>query len=358
MIEQITVRGVSLTPPKPVQTAAGTLSTTPLVLIDMRTDDAIGHAYLRPYTPLALGPLVDLTANMAELIVGGSAAPARIEAELHRAVALLGRRGLVGAAMAGLDMAAWDALAREVGVPLVRLLGGEPRPVRAYASLRTMDPAAAADEAVDAVARGFTGLKLKVGPLGDLTAIRAVRAAIGDSIALMVDYNQSLTVAEALNRATALDDLGLAWIEEPVSAEDHSGHSRVSQATRTPIQVGENWQGLPDMAASIAAGASDLSTLDAMRIGGVTGWLAAAALAHSAGLPVSSHTFGEFSAHLLAVTPTADWLEYLDHAGEILTEPLSIQDGYATAPDGPGAGVEWDEERLSGLVSVRRVAAA
>jgi mandelate racemase len=132
----------------------------------------------------------------------------------------------------------------------------------------------------------------------------------------------------------------------------------VSQATRTPVQVGENWQGLPDMAASIAAGASDLSTLDAMRIGGVTGWLAAAALAHSAGLPVSSHTFGEISAHLLAVTPTADWLEYLDHAGEILTEPLSIQDGYAVAPDRPGTGVAWDEERLAGLVSIRRVAAA
>jgi mandelate racemase len=208
MIEQITVRGLSLTPRRPVQTAAGTLSTTPLVLIDMRTDDAIGHAYLRPYAPLALGPLVDLTANMAELIVGGSAAPARIETELHRAVALLGRRGLVGAAMAGLDMAAWDALARAVGRPLVRLLGGEPRPVRAYASLRTMDPAAAADEAVDAVARGFTGVKLKVGPVGDLTAIRAVRAAIGDSVALMVDYNQSLTVAGALGRVAAWTNWG------------------------------------------------------------------------------------------------------------------------------------------------------
>jgi mandelate racemase len=201
-------------------------------------------------------------------------------------------------------------------------------------------------------------VKLKVGPVGDLAAIRTVRAAIGESVALMVDYNQSLTVTEALGRLDALDELGLAWIEEPVSAEDHSGHARVARAARTPIQTGENWLGLSDMTASVAAGAGDLSTLDAMRIGGVTGWLQAAAVAHNQTLPVSSHTFGEISAHLLAVTPTADWLEYLDHTGEILTEPLSIRDGQAIAPSRPGCGVEWDEERLAGLVSLRRVAGA
>jgi mandelate racemase len=349
-IEQVTVRGVSLTPTRPVQTAAGTLGTTPLVLLDIDTGTAVGHAYLRPYLPAALGPLVDLTANLAQLVVGSSAEPATVARRLAGHTALLGRRGLVGAALAGIDMALWDALARTAGLPLVRLLGGQPRPIPAYLGLRSMEPAAAAKEAGQAVQAGFNAVKLKLGRgslADDLQAVRAVRAAVGDAVAVMVDYNQSLTGPEALARARALDEHGLAWLEEPVDAEDHSGQSLVAAAARTPVQVGENWLGLADVRASIAAGASDLATLDIMRIGGVTGWLGAATLAGSAGLPVSSHAFPEYSAPMLAVTPTAHWLEYVDHAGELLDPPLSIVDGQAVIDERAGAGVNWNEQRLA-----------
>jgi mandelate racemase len=350
---------VNLTPAHPVQTAAGTLSSTPLVLIDVRASSGVvGHAYLRCYAPAVLGPLVDLTANLAELVIGVPAAPAPVARRLRRELALLGIRGLVGMALAGLDMALWDTAARRFALPLVRLLGGAPRPIPAYASLRSMDPVSAAREAGAAVATGFRAVKLKLGR-GDLTedlqAVRAVRAAAGPGTQIMVDYNQSLSVTEAINRAHALDDEGVAWLEEPVAAEDHAGTARVAAAARTPVQVGENWLGVTDMAASIAAGAGDLATLDAMRIGGVTGWVRAAALADSVARPVSSHTFGEISAHLLAVTPTAHWLEYLDHAGPILTHPLSIEDGHAVVDERPGSGVEWDEQRLAGLVTLTRI---
>ncbi len=356
-IEAVVVRGLTLIPARPVQTAAGSLTTTPLVLVDVRTEAAIGHAYLRCYTPVALGPLAELTANLGALLVDGPADPVAVGVRLAREVALLGRRGLVGAALAGLDMALWDALARSAGLPLATLLGGAPRPVPAYLSLRTMDPHSAAEEATVAVAAGFTAVKLKLGRAdlaADLAAVRAVRSAAGAGTAIMVDYNQSLSTPEAIARARALDDEGVAWIEEPVAAEDHAGQARVRAAVRTPVQVGENWLGPADAAASIAAGASDLATLDAMRIGGVTGWLQAAGLAAAAGLPVSSHTFGEISAHLLAVTPTGHWLEYLDHAGELLLEPLPVRDGYAVPGDRPGSGLEWDERRVAPLVSHQR----
>jgi mandelate racemase len=162
-----------------------------------------------------------------------------------------------------------------------------------------------------------------------------------------VDYNQVLSVDEALARVRALDEQGLHWIEEPTRADDFAGHARIAAAADTAIQLGENWWGPHDMEKSVDARASDHAMLDAMRIGGVTGWLRAADLAERAGLPVSSHAFPELSAHLLAVTPTRHRLEYFGGLGSLLLEQLGIENGHALIPDRPGSGVEWDEERLA-----------
>jgi mandelate racemase len=162
-------------------------------------------------------------------------------------------------------------------------------------------------------------------------------------VVLMADYNQSLSVAEASRRAAALEDEGLYWIEEPTRADNYSGHERIRLDTTTPIQIGENWWGPHDAAKSIEAGASDYAMADAMKIGGVTGWLRTAALAEAAGIPLSSHLFPEISAHLLAVSPTRHWLEYVDWATPILENPLEIEDGYAPTPDVAGIGISWDE---------------
>jgi mandelate racemase len=166
----------------------------------------------------------------------------------------------------------------------------------------------------------------------------------------MVDYNQSLSVGEALDRVRALDSDGLHWIEEPTRADDYQGHARIAAAARTAIQLGENWWGPHEMEKSIAARASDHVTLDAMKLGGVSGWLQAAALAEDAGLPASSHTFPEVSTHLLAVTPTCHRLEYLDHAGPILAEPVRVEGGLVLPSERPGSGVEWNEELIERLM--------
>jgi len=333
------------------------MTRTPLVLIDVITDEGIvGRSYLRCYTEVALAPLVQLVGNLATLVERTSAAPATVEATLRRQLRLLGVAGLTGMALAGLDMALWDAQAKAGGLPLVTLLGGEPRPVPAYASLRTMRPAAAAVEAADAAAAGFTAVKVKLGRAdlaADLDSVRAVRTAVGDTVKIMADYNQSLPVPEAIARIRVLDDEGLTWIEEPTDSADIAGHARIRDRARTAIQVGENWCGVNELAANLAAGSSDHVTLDVMRIGGVSGWLRAGALAGAAGRLVSSHTFGEVSAHLLAVTPTAHWLEYLDHAGPVLTEPMVVRDGLAEVPSRPGNGLDWDEDLIAPLISHR-----
>ena len=354
-VAQLTVRriaatGLNLRLARPVETASGVMRTTPLVLIDLLTEEGIvGKSYVRCYTPVALEPLVRLVGNLQGMLEGVVAAPLSVERVLQRHFRLLGPQGLTGIAMAGIDMALWDARAKACGLPLVTLLGGEPKPIPAYASLRTMSPHAAAAEAEEALALGFTAIKIKIGRAdltADLETIRAVRQTVGDATKLMVDYNQSLSVADAIERARVLDAHGLYWIEEPTRADDFAGHARIANASATPIQLGENWWGPVDAAKSIAAGASDHAMLDVMKLGGVTGWLRAAALVDAAGLPASSHTFPEFSVHLLGVTPTAHLLEYLDHTGPILREPLRIENGYALTPERAGSGLEWDDSAV------------
>jgi mandelate racemase len=262
----------------------------------------------------------------------------------------IGPQGLVGLVMAGIDMAAWDALAKVAGLPLARLLGGTPHPLPAYYSLGKSERVV--DDAAAAAAAGCRAIKVKLGAPDvreDVAIVRAVRHAIGnDDVALMVDYNQTLSVPEAILRCRALDDEGLYWIEEPTAADDVEGHARITRETRTPIQLGENWWSPREMASSLAAEASDYVMLDAMKIGGVSGWLKGAALAETRGLPLSSHIAPEFSAHLLAVTPTAHWLEYHDWTSPILAgpPPLRIANGMAAPAELPGVGLEWDEESV------------
>jgi mandelate racemase len=355
-IRSIRARGLNLPLAHPVETASGVMSSAALVLIDLSTQEGIsGQSYVRCYTPLALQPLVQLVANLQGVLNGASAAPLSVERTLLQHIRLLGSQGLTGMAMAGIDMALWDARAKACGVSLVTLLGGEPKPIPAYASLRAASPQRAASEAEEMRALGFTAIKVKIGHndlAADLEMIRAVRRAIGDGATLMVDYNQSLSVVEAVNRVHVLDGEGVYWIEEPTRADDYAGHARIAAESRTPIQLGENWWGPHDMAKSIAACASDYVMLDVMKVGGVTGWLRAAALAEAAGLPVSSHTFPEFSVHLLGATPTGQWLEYLDYAGIILEEPVHIQSGYAMPSDRPGSGLAWNENAVQKFVNI------
>jgi mandelate racemase len=163
----------------------------------------------------------------------------------------------------------------------------------------------------------------------------------------MADYNQCLTPGEAVERLKVLDGEGLTWVEEPTLAHDFAGHALVAREARTPIQCGENWWGVLDVRHAIEAGAIDLVMPDVMKIGGVTGWLRAAALAQAYGIRVSSHLWPEISAQLLCATPTAHWLEYADWWNPILSEPLKIESGMAVVGGTVGTGVEWDEAAVA-----------
>ena len=348
-VRDLAVRAVDVPMKRPLKTGGGEVGSAAMVLIDLLTEEGItGCSYLLCPTPLVLEPLAKLLSNLAPLIEGDLLAPVEIERKLQKTFRLLGPQGLSAMAMAGIDMAAWDALAKSCEMPLVRLLGDQSCRIPAYNScgLGMIGPERAAEEAQELLAPGFSAIKIRLGYEEletDLEVVRAIRDAVGEDAVLMSDYNQSLSVAEAGRRAAALDEEGLYWIEEPTRADDYSGHARIRRDSKTPIQIGENWWGPHDAAKSVEVGASDYVMPDAMKIGGVTGWLRTAALAEAAGIPLSSHLFPEISAHLLAVSPTRHWLEYVDWAEPILEKPLQMEGGYASPPDAAGIGISWDE---------------
>jgi mandelate racemase len=180
----------------------------------------------------------------------------------------------------------------------------------------------------------------------DLAALRAVKQRVGPDIAVMADYNQALSLAEALARGRVLDGEGICWLEEPLRHDDYRGYASLVRELATPIQIGENFSESTAMATALAAGAADYVMPDLERIGGVTGWQRAAALAATHRIEMSSHLFPEISLHLLAATPTCHFLEYVDWADKIVEEPLRIVDGFALAPDRPGNGLTWDKKAV------------
>jgi mandelate racemase len=348
--DTIRARPVVLKLERPVVARIATITDWPLILIDLATKEGIvGRSYLEPYIVRSMRYLVPALLDLGEMLKGRRVAPLELHDAARRSLHFVGYEGMSMIAASGLDMAAWDALAKAANMPLCVLLGGSVGPVRSYNSngLWLKDPEAVAEEARELREEGgFTGLKLRLGRerVGDdLATLEAVRKAVGDDMHLMVDFNQGLNVAEALQRCHMIDDHGLAWIEEPLIYDNLDGHAQLAAELKTPIQIGENFYGPRELYKALQKKACDLVMPDFMRIGGVTGWLRAAAIAGAAGVPISTHLYPEIAAHVMRATETAHWLEWQNWADPILQKPYEVRDGLLHIPDTPGVGLEWDE---------------
>ncbi|MDA1331735.1 MAG: mandelate racemase [Proteobacteria bacterium] len=336
-------------PPRP---ASGSIDTASLVLIDIETNEGItGHTYLFTFSKSMLKPTVDCFNAVCELIVGDTVSPLDIEGKLRRQFTLYDAHGILGQVLAGIDMAVWDIFAKSLELPLAAALGGSPTSIQAYNScgLWTNETADTLPKQAQELIRSgdYKAVKMRIGRPDfnlDLAAIRAVKKEIGDDIGLMADINQSLSLNEAIKRCQALDYEGLYWIEDPIRHDDYEGCAKVRVSIDTPIQIGENLLNSLEMKKAIDAEAGDFYMPDVQRIGGVTGWLRAAALAQVNALDLSSHLFPEISCHLLSISPTRHWLEYVDWGASVMQEPIKIVNGMAITPDRPGIGISWDEK--------------
>jgi mandelate racemase len=353
-LKSVRTRAVLLPLKRPIVSRVGLFREWPLILIDLITHQGVvGRSYLEPYLKQSVRYIVPAIEDLAEASRGLPLAPFDAQRRGIGALHLIGREGVSMIAVSGLDMAAWDALAQAAGMPLAVYLGGTTGPVPAYNSnglwLTPLDTLA--DEAAALVAEGgFGALKMRLGRATlaeDLAAIAAVRGAVGADVKLMCDFNQGLSLGDALQRCHALDDQRLYWFEEPTTYDNLAGHAQLTRELATPVQIGENFYGARSMYQAVRAGACDFVMPDLMRIGGVSGWMRAAAIAGAAGMPMSSHLYPEMSAHLLRVTDTAHWLEWQDWADPILREPFVLDEGRLLVPDRPGQGIDWDEQAVS-----------
>ena len=352
-LKDIQVRPVVVPLKRPIVSKVGLFKEWPLILIDLYTEEGVvGRSYLEPYLKQATRYLTPAILDLAEALKGQAVAPFKLFREGLQSLHLVGREGLSMIAVAGIDMAAWDALAKAADMPLAVFLGGTLGPVPAYNSngLWLTPPEALGQEAKAlADEGGFTALKLRLGRdrvEDDLAAIIAVREGVSPDVKLMCDFNQGLSLGDALRRCHALDEQGLFWFEEPIVYDNIAGYAQLTRELKTPVQLGENFYGPRSLYQAVMAGAGDYFMPDLMRIGGVSGWLRSAAVAGAAGIPMSTHLYPEVAAHLMRVTETAHWLEWQDWADPVLAEPFQLQNGNLLIPDVPGSGISWDEDAV------------
>lgn len=353
-ITDVRSRVVQLPLAKRAVSRSGVFETMWCLLVDVATDEGIvGSTYLWAYSAAGAGALRQVLAELAAVAVGEDPFfSARLWRRMWGRTTQWGHAGLAVVGMSAIDTAVWDIVGKALGKPLVHILGAHTDRVPTYASgglWLTDDLRALAQEAEEYVAQGYRAVKMRLGwerMADDLAAVRAVRDAIGPDVALMADVNQGWTPEYTIRIGRHLEAFDLYWLEEPIPYDDLDGHARIAAALDTPIATGERAYAPQGIRTLIEHRACDIVMADVQRVGGVTGWMRAAALAEAWNLPICSHLFPEINVHLIAAAPTACYLESMPWASALFQEPLALVDGTTPIPDRPGLGFTWDEAAI------------
>ncbi|MBN9315917.1 MAG: mandelate racemase/muconate lactonizing enzyme family protein [Devosia sp.] len=254
-------------------------------------------------------------------------------------------------ALAAIDTALWDLKARKLGLPLHLLAGGAQDAIPLYTTeggWLHLEESALIEDALRARSDGFGGCKLKVGrPIHeDVRRIAAVREAVGPGFEIFTDANQRFNVDEAIRRARAYEPLDIGWFEEPLTAEDISGHTRLVAHTSIPIAVGESLYSPIHFREYLERHACSVIQVDVGRIGGITPWLKVAHMAEAFNIAICPHFLMELHVSLCAAIPNGRWVEYIPQLDELTTEAMTIRDGKAIPSNKPGLGIAWDFDAI------------
>lgn len=310
--------------------------------------DGLGVAFTLGGLNVALLSVVE---ELAVLLIGED--PGGIEAILRKlrdAASTGGFGGLFRLAQGAIDMALWEIRGKVAGLPLWRLAGGARQTATAYASGmigRDLSDQQAVAAAEHAVAQGFGWVKIHLGlsggggPRRELERARLVRQAIGPDVRLGCDINEGWQVGEAIDIGRRLEDVGLAWIEDPVRHDDYRGMARVTAALSAPVMAGENNAGITPFRVMLQEASVDWLMIDVMQVGGITAWLKIAALAEAFNVPVVSHLLPEVQAHLVAGVPNGLLAEAKSWMWQLFEDVPAIRDGAITLSDAPGLGLRF-----------------
>ncbi len=324
------------------------------VFVDLVTEDGNrGTGYAYTIGTGGTSVLAMLRAHLLPRLIGADAR--QIEYLWHDLFAST-RATTVGAitslALAAVDTALWDLRCLRAGEPLWRVAGGFRREVPLYdteGGWLHLSTDELVRGALAAQAAGWPGVKLKVGKphvTRDVERLRAVREAVGPELEIMVDANQSMTAAEARRRAAAFEPLELAWFEEPLPADDVSGHAVLARSTSIPIAVGESLYSVGQFRDYLHREAASIVQVDVARVGGITPWLKVAHLAEAFNVHVCPHFLMELHVSLVAAIPNGRYVEHIPQLRAITRDQLRIENGHAIAPDAPGLGIAWDRDAI------------
>lgn len=325
------------------------------VLARLRTSDGVeGIGYVVYPRPDLMTSIANAARELGEHLIGMSVLePEAAWERLARRGDWVGPGGLLHIAIAPLDVAVWDAAGKTLGQPLHRLLGGYRDRLPTYASdnlwysLAPDELAASARRHID---DGFSAVKLRLGqearPELEARRVRAVRDAVGPDVRVMADAVESWSLIRARQTGRALQEAGIAWLEDPVHHHDVAGLAQLRRELEVPIAAGEHLYHLDAFRRILDARAVDVLILDLARVGGVTPWRKVAALAQAHGIPVCGHVVPEVQVHLLCAVPNGHMVEYVPRSAGILTAMPRIEAGDLVAPATPGLGLELDEAAL------------
>jgi L-alanine-DL-glutamate epimerase-like enolase superfamily enzyme len=345
-IEEIVIRRVAMPLDPPIRSGIHHIDGIHTVLVEARAggEAGIGYAFC-----FSLNEARAIAAIGEDLAAAVTAAPPRgVRAHwsaMWDNLNFIGHEGPGVMAMAAIDTALWDLLARRAGLPLYRLLGAAEPATDVYAAggWLSWSTQQVIEEAQAFAEAGYGAYKMRVGSpdwRDDVERVRSVRSALDDGIGLMIDVNQAWSIESALAAGKALEEVGLLWIEEPVDAQDLRGQACLARELRTPVAAGETLWGQRGFTQLLEAGGVDVVQLDLMRCGGITPFLDIAALVEASGSPVTSHLFTPISAHLLAATPRAHMAEHLPSWFDPLFEQgPRIVDGKLLPSEEPGLGM-------------------
>jgi len=272
--------------------------------------------------------------------------------KLFEATGHMGHRGYGIYALSAIDSALWVIQAKALGMPLARLLGGYSEKVPAYAShmlFRNWTLDELQKDAASLVAQGFRCMKMNMGdkPLSaEIERIKVIREAVGEDIEIMIDANWSWTIPQAIKIGHALDPYNVKWLEDPLASDDAEDLLQVAKALSIPIAAGETYCTKYEFRQLMEKRAANVLIVDLQRVGGVTEWMKVAAMAQAWKIPVASHLFDEFSAHLVAAIPNGFMVEYMPWWDFIYQEPPQVKDGYMNISEKAGLGLELDPDAL------------
>jgi L-alanine-DL-glutamate epimerase-like enolase superfamily enzyme len=356
-IKRVTATIVNLPADEPLTGAVVSPgSVRPHVLVEIETDEGaegIGFTFFGARLTGALRAAVEA---LGELIIGDDPlAIGAIRAKCAESASGAGPEGIYLLALSAIDFALWDIKGKAFGQPLWRLLGGDGQPVPTYASgalMRGLDLKTTLASAGKLIEAGFREVKMQLAlpgettPAREIEQARLVREAVGPDVRLMCDINQRWRVDEAISIGRRLEDIGFFWLEDIAAPDDYPGLARIAAALATPLAGGEYVYGLAPFRHMLEAGSVDIAMVDPFRVGGISNWLKAAAIAEGFNLPVVSHLAPEIQVHLIGAVPNGLTLEFMPWSVALFDNPPWPEKGMLTPPNGPGLGLSLNRKAV------------